>query len=971
MNAYHHIFYKIACFGFFLFFTSNLVGQTKQDSIYAFENLSKIYSRLQPEKIIEYASNASPYFLETQNWVNYYKCLAWLTLGNYLIEDFEKGIEASKKSVEIAEKHFGINSEYYSIAISNLAPFYQLKGDYSNAIYYGQKAMTATEKQGDEYGLGNICSNLAYTFQTLGELELALDYSMKAYNSRLAAMGIMDPDLPGYLTFMAKVHKEKNQIETAKSLFHQALSLVEKHPSSKYLTQPALTCYQNLADLYHEQNNFDSTSYYINLALEASKEYTLLDDYKTHVIYGNFFLKEQKYEAALEQFQKAEAAVKKEYESYQRHPEIAKALMWQGKTYLEKGDSRKAVEIINSALKTNTKDYVIESPLKNPDINQYINKAIAIDLLAEKADALYLNYEGNEEGIKELKASYESYQLLTELIKEVRKSYFAQGSKVLLSGKVVRYFEKAIKVALELFEITAEEKYLAEAWRFAESNKALVLLESITEQSAKDLSGIPDSLLKKDKELATNLAFYETKLFEEKQKGEKGETEKVERWEGEVFDLKQEKRKLNEFLVHNYPKYNELKGDFDIVSLPEIQKGLLNSENALIEYFVGEESSYIFCISKDDVRVYNLDTRENFLQSALNFRQLISNKPNSQNFEASLIDFQEVAYQLYQTLLKDCLMDLPENINQLILIPDDILSYLPFEILLTQKPNESVSNFNLESLDYLFERYRLSYGFSGTLLLKKHKKRKSGALKSFLGFAPTFGNDKSTSNRDCVSGEVYDLHCNQPEIKEVNHLLNGDALFGANANLENFKSNASNYEILHLSTHACVNDENPMLNKIFLSDGFLSGYDLTNIALNAKMAVLSACNTGSGKLVKGEGIMSLARGFTLAGCPSTVTTLWSVDDCATSKFIIQFYKHLLQGLPKNEALRKTKYDFLEQADIKQSHPYYWGAFVQFGNTDKVFNTGNKYWWMAFGFLSILILGFFFKSRALANNNLRN
>jgi len=122
---------------------------------------------------------------------------------------------------------------------------------------------------------------------------------------------------------------------------------------------------------------------------------------------------------------------------------------------------------------------------------------------------------------------------------------------------------------------------------------------------------------------------------------------------------------------------------------------------------------------------------------------------------------------------------------------------------------------------------------------------------------------------------------------------------------------------------------------IYFADDYLTYYDLNNLELNADLAVLSACNTGSGKLEKGEGVISIAKGFIQAGVPSVVTSLWSVDDCATSDIMTQFYKYLKEGQTKDKALRNAKLMYLQTADKAHAHPFYWGAFVQFGNTDSL------------------------------------
>ena len=163
---------------------------------------------------------------------------------------------------------------------------------------------------------------------------------------------------------------------------------------------------------------------------------------------------------------------------------------------------------------------------------------------------------------------------------------------------------------------------------------------------------------------------------------------------------------------------------------------------------------------------------------------------------------------------------------------------------------------------------------------------------------------------------------------------------------------------MHLATHACINEQDPMLSKIYFSDDYLTYYDLNNLELNADLAVLSACNTGNGKLEKGEGVMSIAKGFIQAGVPSVVTSLWSVDDCATSDIMIHFYKYLKEGQVKDEALRNAKLEYLQTADKAHAHPFYWGAFVQFGNTNSLDYLSEGEPWTTFIFIGLLGIMFY-------------
>jgi CHAT domain-containing protein len=159
----------------------------------------------------------------------------------------------------------------------------------------------------------------------------------------------------------------------------------------------------------------------------------------------------------------------------------------------------------------------------------------------------------------------------------------------------------------------------------------------------------------------------------------------------------------------------------------------------------------------------------------------------------------------------------------------------------------------------------------------------------------------------------------------------------------NFKKYASDYGILHFAMHAIINDEDPLASKLIftlngdsLEDGFLNTYEIYNLNLNADLAVLSACKTGVGKLSKGEGIMSLARGFLYAGVPGIVMTLWEVEDISSAIIMTDFYRNLKDGMAKDNALRESKLKYLNSADQLQSHPYFWAAFVQIGDNSPVY-----------------------------------
>ena len=510
-------------------------------------------------------------------------------------------------------------------------------------------------------------------------------------------------------------------------------------------------------------------------------------------------------------------------------------------------------------------------------------------------------------------------------------------------------YEGAIRVALELNRVTGKEAYLEQAFQFAESNKAILLLESINEEAAKNYGGIPDSLLEKESSLRVEIAFYQRIINEEKQKKEKEKTEKIKTWESELFDFRQKYNNLVDLLETEYPKYYQLKYDTRLVSVKEVQERLLNEESILIEYFVGEDNIYLFQISNQAFKVLELPKSEQF-KTELNAFLNVLNRPRGS--ASSFEEYIHLAHGTFNQYLASALDGISDDIKRLIIIPDDLFNFLPFEVLLIQEAERTDLTYSPSKLHYLLEAYVLNYNYSATLLANsiQEKPARRGKLKPLLAMAPSFSSPLINNNRNCSADELYSLSCSPYEVKSIGELSNGKVVLGIEATKERFEREAPKYRILHLATHSCADQEDARFSKIYFMDDYLSNLDLFNLDLQAELAVLSSCNTGSGQLVRGDGVMSLSKGFIHAGIPSTLISLWAVDDCATSDVMILFYNELKKGKSKDEALQQAKIKYMEQVDKAHQHPYYWAAFVQMGSYSPINmeNRFNRWQWLLLG-----------------------
>lgn len=177
------------------------------------------------------------------------------------------------------------------------------------------------------------------------------------------------------------------------------------------------------------------------------------------------------------------------------------------------------------------------------------------------------------------------------------------------------------------------------------------------------------------------------------------------------------------------------------------------------------------------------------------------------------------------------------------------------------------------------------------------------------------------------------------EVDSISTIVPVDRYLGDEATKENFLKVAPDAVLLHLATHAEVHDRDPMLSRLVFSprssDPYLYASEIYGLSLKADLVVLSACETGLGQWARGEGVMSLARAFMIAGCPQVVMSLWAVDDRSTAQLMTDFYRGIDSELPPHEALRQAKLKMLDGDNPVYAHPYYWAGWVPIGGARAV------------------------------------
>lgn len=491
-----------------------------------------------------------------------------------------------------------------------------------------------------------------------------------------------------------------------------------------------------------------------------------------------------------------------------------------------------------------------------------------------------------------------------------------ENSKIINQIRMSNRTYNCIAIYNNLYKKEGEISYIEQAFQLAERTKSGVLKSELSRNRTAS---------KQEKQKIQELQFWNNEILKEQQKGESANIYKINKAikkQNETMLLLKELRPKN-------TNFNEKPIDLNALYYK------LNSDNALmVYYFSGLEKMYCFTLGGTQNQKIALNSFSNNAYYTACFWQFISYFN-----DANAIPNDIKGYNHFGKLAFDKLQ-LPKSKNQenLIIIPDGVLDFLPFEALITQESNTR----NFQKMHYLLHDFKIAYNNSASFYLNTEPF--CPKQKTVLGIFPVFERTK------------YTLTYSKTELQSIKNSFKGRFFENADASFQNFKDNAASYSILHLSTHATAGDtETPASIKFYDREVLYS--ELYHLNINPNLVVLSACETGIGKLYKSEGAMSIARGFQFAGAQNLLFSLWKVNDYTTAVFMGDFYKYIKKNDSYFEANAKAKLDFLKNKNISNAKksPYYWAAFVYYGSLEN--KEKSKYWIVASAIIGMLIGSF--------------
>ncbi len=840
----------------------------------------------------------------------------------------------------IDEKDPALAKDYYNLGVVS-----RFSGRHNKAIEYLNKAI---ELQENEAILAQIYSELGTNYKLLGNFRKSLDSQEQAIRilkdgNDAFSMGVALLEKGATLT---DLKQEGEDIIYLK----QALQIFKSPKMLDYTNQ--LICYHLMATSYFQ---FATTTYKIKNGLDSAQIYyeKALDIANTKLPKGNPYIyktmldlsavltKKGKFVEAEQQLKNSDKLTVDLLST--KNLDASTVYFIKGNFNKTKGNYGEALKYYQQQMISLIEDYNNADIFDLPSAEQAKNSAshdALTDALAYKARCWYLYYKYGGKDKKHLEAALKTIGLFDEVVNHIRAEFASSGSNIAWSDLTLDAYENAIEICLALGEATGDANYKKQALYYSEKSKGLSLLEAFQNTKANKVAGLSEADLKKERTLKLDIADLEQKVFQLVQERNIDHEETIKALKKKIFIKKEAYQAFLSELESNNPQYYNTKHHLEILDLEQM-RALLKDDQAFVEYFVGDSSIFAFKITKTEFEVFALDGQESMMARVGDLRESIygyflSNRDRSDQMKSKFAkQYSERAYKMYQKLLAP-LGPLPKR---LIIIPAGPMCDMPFESLLTQQVSDPS---NYKSHPYLVKAHIISYCYSATLLKEMMHKEHLPTDGTYLGFAPSFGESAAS----VIRGRRFalsPLEFNKPEIEAIHKMLGMGTIFkDAEATEEQFKAIASDYKIIHFATHGMANSNDPDYSLLAFTEveddqenEFLYVGDLYNLELNAEMVILSACETALGKNFRGEGIMSLARGFSYAGAKSIFTTLWSVNDHSTYEIIRGYFKHLQAGMDKDEALHQSKLDYLEKANNFTAHPFLWSPYILIGDTDAV------------------------------------
>lgn len=764
---------------------------------------------------------------------------------------------------------------------------------------------------------------LGIVYLGMGEIDEAFESYQRAL---IIEKSQKQPDLDFLGTLHINISGAYAYVYDARQSLNSLLKAIDYYIQLPELRNEMADLYSSAAFTYSEMKKYDSADYYL------SKTYEYFEKYPTY-LYNQSAIK-SKIASTLLNIGQLEKSLQ-----YSNEGLALKRKIYGGNTTVAIYDYIRISEIAQKQSNFELAETYLDSA-----------RQLVSDPSGKIRDP-YLEIDINRENMNLLHNQKESIDSLYKFISRTHQDISAKRKK--LTGEISKttkantFYISAIDICYDEYIKSSNQRWAELALLMSESNKSLLLMDFIAETEKSNTAGVDQTILdnrdslkaiasrlESDIEELTNLDSLKTDLL-----AKIDSLDEVQKQDNSILDKLKEEN----------PSFFAYKYSNDELNLDKIQSILESEDRSIVSYSINNGKLYIFSVTADELKIAmkEWDLSDDILD--------LRNKMISLEDETGLED---ITARLHSTLIAPIASSM--TTSNITIIPDGVLNYLPFDLLRANSED-----------NYLISKHSISYDYSLKLFEHFRSLESNADNSQLLAFAPKFSESvapinselSSTINSDLRS-MVLPLPGAQEEVNQISEIFEGNTFVGEEATETKFKEEADEFGVIHLATHAIVNDYSPSKSKLVFQqegnsedDGYLHAHEIFNLKLNADLVTLSACNTAFGSIKRGEGVMSLSRAFAYAGSPNCLVSLWPSSDKASPEIMSAFYENLAEGQSKDEALRNSKLAYLESASGKAAHPFYWSGFVFIGQPTPI-DTGIPWIWVLVGGMMFISFVYF-------------
>ena len=579
--------------------------------------------------------------------------------------------------------------------------------------------------------------------------------------------------------------------------------------------------------------------------------------------------------------------------------------------YSEKGEVEKVIKLANELsgiYKTNG-----DKSLSLTSLDLYHS------VLRYKGIALWDIWARDSIHIQQLYNAKKVFEDVLNISSDIFRQQNAELSKLVTLKTLRRDYDNLFITTTTINKLKNDPQLIHESYSYLQKVKANLFNSYMQESKASMYKGLPTHLLNDKSELKKQIERLGYHI--NKKVAGNGEDAELKLLYLELTKARVRLDSIEGVLESNYPEYKSIKSGSINYKISDIQD-VINDDQLVVDYFIAENRLFIMVVSSGSFSYIESNVEGNLLDDIRSYREMIEWYAPYGDYQEQFEVFTRMSYKLYKTIIEP--IDTLKNNKHLIIIPDREMNLIPVETLIESNEGISISG-GYGSLPYLVKSNPVTTLYTVNQLFEKRSRLTNRSR--FIGFAPDYSIVTDSS--------ITLLPGAKDEVNLLDYYFKGTGYYGTEASKQNFLEESYKYDIVHLAMHTKINDYNPRHSQLLLTGkqagkDSLTIFEVYGMKFKTKLMVLSGCNTGSGELNRGEGVMSLARSFFYAGVDNIILTKWAVADKSSSKLMRHFYKHLKDGHATDKSLQMAKLNYLQQEDPVKLHPYYWSGYISVG-----------------------------------------